>query len=149
MRKFNIRYNKSAKQNYNCLTIKELEELLGEETSNSKIPKALDLVLQWQRLLLGIILIFILIYTCCYLSGLKKEMAVLRGESAALRQDILNLREENAGLQEKLDSLQQSESSAPEETSDVAPEDTPHSSDSTDEESTLTGETSSSSTDEP
>ncbi len=122
MRKFNVRYNTSAKQNYTCLTVKELEELLGEETSNSKIQKTLDLILQWKRLLLGIILILILIYTCGYLSGLKKELAVLRGESAALRQDILNLQEKNAGLQGKIDAKQQSENSVPEEEIDTAPQ---------------------------
>ncbi|MFA4884847.1 MAG: hypothetical protein WC601_03575 [Desulfotomaculaceae bacterium] len=124
MRKFNIRYNTSAKQNYTSLTIKELEELLGKETSNSKIQKTLDLILQWKRLLLGIILILILIYICGYLTGLKKEIAVLRGESAALRLDILNLQEENAGLQKKLDAKQPSESSAPEEASDTTPQET-------------------------
>jgi hypothetical protein len=147
MRKFKIRSNNPAKQNYTCLTIKELEELLGQETSNSKVQKALDFILQWKRLLLGIILIFILIYTCGYLSGLKKELAVLRGESAVLRQEILDLQEKNAGLQEKLDAKQQSESSS-EETGDVELQETSDNSASADEDSTLTEEANSPDIDE-
>lgn len=138
MRKFNIRYNTSPKQNYTCPTIKELEESLGKETSNSKIQKTLDLILQWKSLLLSIILILILLYTFGYLSGLKKEIAVLRGESAALRQDILNLQEENAGLQKKIDAKQQSENSTPGEASDTTSQDTLSSGASGDEESTRT-----------
>ncbi len=148
MRKFNIGYNTSAKQNNNCLTIKELEELFGKETSNSKIQKTLDLILQWKRLLLGIILIFILIYTCGYLSGLKKEIGILRGESAALRQDILDLQEKNAGLQGNLDAKQQSESSTSEETSDAGPQENLNNSASSDEDSTLTEDESAPATDE-
>lgn len=148
MRKFNVRYNNPAKQNYNNLTIKEVEDLLEKENSNRKIQKALDLILHWKRLLLGIILIFILFYACGYLSGLKKEIAVLRGESAALRQDILDLQEKNAGLQGKLDAKQPSEISASEEINDTTPEDTPHSGASTDEESTLAEEANSPASDE-
>ncbi|NLI11292.1 MAG: hypothetical protein GX425_01400, partial [Peptococcaceae bacterium] len=141
MRKFTFRYKTETKQNYTCVTIKELEELLGKETPNSKIPKIIDLILQWKRLLLGIILIWILIYTLVYLAGLKKEIAVLRRESAGLRQDILNLQEENAGLQRKLDAKQSSEISVSKEAGDSAPLETLLNGESEDEENSLTEDT--------
>ncbi len=142
MRKFTFSYKAAPKQNYSCVTIKELEELLGkEETTDSKISKILNLILQWKRLFLGIFLIWILIYAIVYLAGLKKEITLLRGESAGLRQDILNLREENADLRRELHAKQPPESPVAEEADEAEPPETQLSDEFMDEEYTPDEET--------
>lgn len=138
MRKFNIRRHHAIQQNYTCLTIKEAEELLGKEASNSRIQRILDFVSQWRRLLLGLCLVFIITYMCGYFLSLKREIAVLRRESATLRNDILNLKEENAGLQKQLEERQLPIKSDSAETIESTPQGTQNSSNlSTDEEKTL------------
>jgi len=127
MHKFNIRRDHTAKQNYTCLTVKELEELLGKEASNSKIPRILGFVSQWRRLLLSLCLVLIITYVCGYFLSLKREIAVLRRESTTLRNDILNLKEENAGLQKQLDEKQPPVKPDSEEISESAPQDTQNS----------------------